>query len=133
MAQITIEAHAIDTEFEESIQEIFGVKIVDRTNEPWKVVFEGEHSMLIGMVRKHWGFERADAVVVELRAIADSQGWKFSGVHDGEKFELREWRYGQAALGEPSVVHRQRRFDTAAQRDQAAGHYLKETTNDAGQ
>lgn len=49
------DAHNLDEEFEKIIQEDYGVKIVDRTREPWSVVFEGERELLIKMVHDHWG------------------------------------------------------------------------------
>jgi hypothetical protein len=73
MAKITIEAHAIDAAFEESIQENFGVTVVDRTNEPWGVVFEGEPSKIVEMVGIHWDTERAYQIADELRRQADSR------------------------------------------------------------
>lgn len=65
MTLLTIEAHSIDGEFEKLINEN-GVTIIDRTNEPWSVVFRGERAKLIEMVKVHWDEDRAYGLGAEL-------------------------------------------------------------------
>lgn len=52
---IELDAHSIDEEFEISIFKNFGVKIIDRSGEPWSVIFEGTQESLRAMTLQHWG------------------------------------------------------------------------------
>lgn len=52
---LEIDAHSIDDEFEKTIDRDYGVRITDRSGEPWAVVFQGTREQLTRMVRDHWG------------------------------------------------------------------------------
>lgn len=51
---VELDAHSIDDEFEQIILKDYGVKIVDRSGEPWSVIFEGTRDQLSAMVLSHW-------------------------------------------------------------------------------
>ena len=57
MATIELEAFCIDDEFESSILTSYGVKIIDRTNAPWNVTFEGSREGLASMADVWWGID----------------------------------------------------------------------------
>jgi hypothetical protein len=59
MATVTVPAHVIDDEFESEIAKV-DVRIIDRTNAPWAVVFEGPRAGLEAILRKSWGGEESD-------------------------------------------------------------------------
>lgn len=52
---LELDAHSINDEFEKLILQSYDVKITDRSNEPWSVIFEGTRGQLIRMVKDHWG------------------------------------------------------------------------------
>lgn len=54
MSTITLPAFCLDEEFESLILEDHNVRIIDRTDSPWNVTFEGSRENLISMVRIHW-------------------------------------------------------------------------------
>jgi hypothetical protein len=62
MATLKIEAHCVDEQFEKEIKVDYGVAIIDRSDEPWCVVFEGDRSKLVAMVAEHWGEDRAKCI-----------------------------------------------------------------------
>lgn len=62
MAILAIEAHNFDTTFETSIQDDYGVVIIDKAGAPWCVVFQGERDKLVAMVAEHWDAERAESI-----------------------------------------------------------------------
>lgn len=53
--QLELDAHSIDDEFEQRILKDYDVKITDRTDEPWSVMFEGPREQLLAMVSALWG------------------------------------------------------------------------------
>ncbi len=57
MAKIDLQAFCIDDEFESSILASYGVKIIDRTNAPWDVTFEGSVEGLVSMADAWWGID----------------------------------------------------------------------------
>lgn len=64
-AQIALEAHDLTDEFRAEIS-AQGITVIDRTREPYTVVFEGELNALKIMVNKHWFIDRADWINDEL-------------------------------------------------------------------
>jgi len=52
---LELDAHSIDVEFEETILREYDVKIIDRSGEPWSVIFEGTREQLRSMVKNNWG------------------------------------------------------------------------------
>ena len=54
MIQVALDSHCLDAEFEGQLADA-GITIVDRTDEPWCVIFEGDRTVLIDFVREHWG------------------------------------------------------------------------------
>lgn len=65
MSILTIDAHNIDTEFEEMIQETYGVSIVSMEGAPWYVVFEGPREGLSAMIVAEWGESTYTAAQIE--------------------------------------------------------------------
>lgn len=65
MSILTIDAHNIDTEFEEMIQETYGVSIVSMEGAPWLVVFEGPREGLSAMIVAEWGESTYTAAQIE--------------------------------------------------------------------
>ena len=64
--RIVLDAHSLDKEFEAQLAAA-NIRVVDRIDEPWSVVFEGEQDALIDFVQEHWGqltFEDAVCLVV---------------------------------------------------------------------
>lgn len=51
---IELDAYSIDDEFEQIILKDHGVKIIDRSGEPWSVIFKGTRDQLSEMVLRHW-------------------------------------------------------------------------------
>ncbi len=56
MSKLIAESHNFDAEFEAEILQNYNVKVVDKTNAPWNVVFEGTIDNLIKMHLEHWGY-----------------------------------------------------------------------------
>lgn len=54
LKRITTCAHCLD-EIEDILMPEYGVRIVDRANEPWEVTFEGPEEGLRRMCAAHWG------------------------------------------------------------------------------
>lgn len=52
---LELDAHSIDDEFEELILRDYDVKITDKSDQPWSVIFEGTREHLLLMVKDHWG------------------------------------------------------------------------------
>ena len=65
MIQIAIDAHRIDEDFEQELA-ARRVRIIDRSDEPWCVIFEGSREALINLLHANWGcldvIEAADLV-----------------------------------------------------------------------
>lgn len=57
MTFLTVESHDLNEEFEQTIERDYGVRVTDRSDEPWCVVFEGARDQLILMYNQHWGNE----------------------------------------------------------------------------
>lgn len=55
MTLLTVPAHCLDADFEANILKQYQVKIIDRSNEPWSVVFEGSSESLVSMYNENWG------------------------------------------------------------------------------
>ncbi len=62
--KINLPAHCLDDEFEEQCAAA-GIAIIDRSQEPWSVIFEGERDALLNFVGEHWG-EYTSAEIVLL-------------------------------------------------------------------
>lgn len=62
MIQVALDSHCLDAEFEAQLAAA-GIAVVDRTDEPWCVIFEGRRDVLIDFVREHWGCETYEDAV----------------------------------------------------------------------
>jgi hypothetical protein len=63
LSYLVIDSHGLDDEFEALIMNKYGVKVYDKTNEPWTVVFQGAKCGLIKMVQEHWYENETDEEV----------------------------------------------------------------------
>ena len=54
MTKLTVESHCLDDDFKMTIKKDYNVNVIDESNAPWSVVFEGSKENLIRMYNEHW-------------------------------------------------------------------------------
>lgn len=60
MATLTIPAHLLSPEFRTEIKRDFNVDVIDESNAPWEVVFQGTPIALRAMYAVHWADQWGD-------------------------------------------------------------------------
>lgn len=57
IVRVNLPAFCLDENVLQDFLETYGVKVIDRAQEPWNVVFEGPETGLREMMEEHWCYE----------------------------------------------------------------------------
>lgn len=72
MTQLTTCAYCFDEEFEAMILNAYGVRVIDKTDVPYSVVFEGDREKLAQMYTAHWSPD-SDEDILDLLSDAPTE------------------------------------------------------------